>query len=62
MRKISISCETGVNHKKIGLAVYEYEGEKEQKKVVRTVEKSLLEKFPRTQITHQKAVRDLLGE
>jgi len=32
MKKISISCETGINHKKIGLAVYEYEDEEELKK------------------------------
>ena len=41
MKKISISCEAGRNHDKIGLAIYDYKSEEELEKVVMIVEKSL---------------------
>ena len=62
MRKVSISLEEGKTHKKVGLAIYEYEGEEELRKVIGLIEDNLHKKFPDAEITRQRAVRELLGE
>ena len=62
MRKVSISLERGRTHKKVGLAIYEPEGEEELREVISLIEESLHRKFPYVEITRQRAVREVFGE
>ena len=62
MRKISFSLEKGQNHKKIGLAIYDYEDEEELRGVINVVKEALNKRYPSADIYKQKAVRILFGE
>ena len=62
MKKVSISLERGATHRKVGLAIYEDEGDEELRKLVRVVEESLEKLFPSADIIRQRAVRELFGE
>ena len=62
MKKVSISLEQGASHRKVGLAIYEDEGDEELRKVIEVVQESLKKHFPDVQIIRQKAVRELFGE
>ena len=62
MRKVSISLEEGKTHKKVGLAIYEYEDEEELRKVIGLIEDSLHKNFPDAELARQRAVRELFLE
>ncbi len=50
MRKVSISLEKGQKNKKIGLAIYDYDGEEELKKVIELIKESLRKHYPSVEI------------
>jgi len=62
MRKVSISLEKGKKYKKVGLAIYEYEGEEELRKVITLIEECLRKNFSNVEIKKQRATRILFGE
>ena len=62
MRKVSISLEEGKKQKKVGLAIYEYEGEEELRKVITLMEECLRKNFSNVEINGQRATRILFGE
>jgi len=65
VKKVAISLERDIKYskyRKVGLLIYEDEGDEEVQKLIRVVEECLQKNFPSTPIVRRKAVRELFGE